>query len=230
VRFIDRGRYDERCLGAALLGLQARGYLRIRERGERFRLQRTGEDVEWFPGEEALARRLLRDADAEMRRHGRAMDEAGRAFSRALLQAFGQRAWAREGSFVLAAAGIGVAGLLAMLTLDAVPEAIAVTGAAMLAVLAVFGFKLLPVFMMRGRVHQPDIDALRSYLASAEPKDEEEFARLLPYAVALELENVWGRRFVEKLPSNLVGFSAREPDRALAPPTRPLRHRRSAAA
>jgi hypothetical protein len=229
VRFIDRGRFDERCLSAALLGLQSRGYLRIREHGERFRLERTGNEVQWFPGEEKLARRLLRDAH-EIRRRGRAMDEAGRAFGRDLRVAFGRRAWTSEGGFVLAAAGIGLAGVLAMLALDTPPEAIAAIAAAMVVVLAVFAVWLVPLYRARGAGHQPEIEALRRYLASAEPKSEEEFSCLLPYAIALELENVWGRRFAEKLPANLVGVSARDEDRARARPRRPLRHTRSAAA
>jgi hypothetical protein len=229
VRFIDHGRFDERCLSAALLGLQSRGYLRIREHGERFRLERTANEVDWFPGEEKLTRRLLRDAH-EMRRRGRAMEEAGRAFAKELYAAFGCRAWTSEGSFVLAAAGIGLAGVAAMHALETPHEAIAALAAVMATVLAVFAVHLVPLYRARGRVHQPDIEALRRYLGTAEPQSEEEFSRLLPYAVALELENVWGRRFVEKLPANLVGISARGEDRAPARPRRPLRHRRSAAA
>jgi hypothetical protein len=230
VRFIDRNGYDERCLSAALLGLQSRGYLRIREHGERFRLERTGSEIEWFAGEQALARRLLRDEHAEIRRHGRAMEEAGRAFSQALKQAFGRRAWTSHGSFVLAAAGIGLAGVLAMLALDTPQVGVAVLTGAMVVALAVFSVGLLPLYRARGREHQADIEALRRHLSSVEPKNEEQFSRLLPYAVALELENVWGRRYVEMLPSNLVGFTARGEDKAPARPRRPLRHTRSAAA
>src|SRR5262249_31646800 len=45
VRFIERGEYDERCLSAAILGLQSRGYLRVHEHGERLRLERGDNDV-----------------------------------------------------------------------------------------------------------------------------------------------------------------------------------------
>jgi hypothetical protein len=227
VRYIDRKVCDERCVNAALLGLQSRGYLRIREHGERLRLERTGNEVEWFPGEEALARRVLRDEHAEIRRRGRTLEEAGRKFSDELRQAFGRRCWTRHGSFALAAGGIGLAGVLAMLALDTPRLAMAVISGAMLLALALFSLTLLPVYRARGREHQEAIDALRQHLSSAEPKSEEEFARLLPYAVALELEKAWGKRFA---PPSLVVLTAPASDTAPARPRRPARHTRSAAA
>jgi hypothetical protein len=227
VRYIDRKVCDERCVHAALLGLQSRGYLRIREHGERLRLERTGNEVEWFPGEEALARRVLRDEHAEIRRRGRTLEEAGRNFSDELRRAFGRRCWTRHGSFALAAAGIGLAGVLAMLALDTPRLTMAVISGAMLVALTVFSLTLLPVYRARGRQHQEAIDALRQHLSSAEPKSEEEFARLLPYAVALELEKAWGKRFA---PPSLVVLTAPASDTAPARPRRPARHTRSAAA
>jgi len=230
VRFIDRGVCDERCVSAALLGLQSRGYLRIREHGERLRLERTGSDVEWFPGEEALARRVLRDEHAEIRRRGRTLEEAGRKFAEELRRTFGRRAWTRHGSFSLAAAGIGLAGVLAMLALETPGLATALIAGTMLALLALFSVKLLPVYGARGGEHREAIDALRGYLASAEPKSKDEFARLLPYAVALELEQVWSERFAETLPSVVVKLTPPASDTASARPRRPARHSRSAAA
>jgi hypothetical protein len=230
VRYIERRICDERCVNAALLGLQSRGYLRIREHGERLRLERTGNEVEWFPGEQALARRVLRDEHAEIRRRGRTLEEAGRKFSDELRQAFGRRCWTRHGSFALAAAGVGLAGVLAMLALETPRLAMGLISGAMLVVLAVFSVKLLPVYRARGREHQEAIEALRQYLSSAEPKTEEEFVRLLPYAVALELEKAWGKRFAEAVPSSLVALTAPASDTAPARPRRPARHTRSAAA
>jgi Predicted membrane protein (DUF2207) len=230
VRFIDRKVCDERCVSAALLGLQNRGYLRIREHGERLRVERTGSDVEWFPGEQALARRVLRDEHAELRRRGRTLEEAGRKFSDELHQTFGRRSRTRHGSFALAAAGIGLAGVLAMLALDTPRLAMTLVTGAMALTLAVFSLKLLPVYHARGREHLEDIEALRQYLSSAEPTTEEEFARLLPYAVALELEKVWGKHFAETVPSIVVELTPPASGKARARPRRPARHTRSAAA
>jgi hypothetical protein len=230
VRFIDRGAYDERCLSAAILGLQSRGYLRVRELGERLRLERTGEALEWFPGEQSLARRLVRERAAEIRRHGRTLEEAGLRLAAELREAFGRRRWTSNLPYALVAAGIGLVGVLAMHALDTPRVAFLVLAGATALCLLVFAFKGLPVLSPRGREHLEAIDALRQHLASAEPQSEEEFARLLPYAVALELENAWGRRFAERVPSNLVELTPRAQDKASARPRRPLRHTRSAAA
>jgi predicted membrane protein DUF2207 len=230
VRFIDHGRYDERCLSAAILGLQSRGYLSVQEHGERLKLERGGNDVEWLPGEQSLARRLLRDRAVEIRRHGRALEEAGRRLAVELREAFSVRRWARHAPFTLAAAGIGVAGVLAMVALETPPIAAALVAAGMALALLVFAFKLMPILTPRGAEHRAAIAALRQYLASADPSSEEEFSRLLPYAVALELEDLWGRRFAERVPANLVVLTPRAEDRAPERPTRPWRHKRSAAA
>ena len=232
VRFIERKGYDQRCLGAALLGLQARGYLAIREHGERLRIEKRGKEVEWFTGEEALARRLLRDRrQVDIRRRGRTLEEAGGAFAGELGRAFGRREWTPQGSFVLAAAGIGASGVLAMVALDTPVPALAAISGAIVVVLALFGLKFLPLFRWRGREHRAAVDALRRHLAETEPASEEEFARLLPYAVALGVEKAWGKGFAALLPANIVELTpppAR--DRAPAQPRRPLRHTRSAVA
>lgn len=230
VRFIDQGAYDERCLSAAILGLQSRGYLRVRELGERLRIERTGEALDWFPGEQSLARRLVRERAAEIRRHGRTLEEAGLRLAAELREAFGGRRWTSNLPYALVAAAIGLVGVLAMHALDTPRVAFLVLAGASALCLLVFAFKWLPLLSSRGGEHQEAIDALRSYLSSAEPQSEEEFARLLPYAVALELENAWGRRFAERVPSNLVELTPRAQDKARARPRRPLRHTRSAAA
>lgn len=219
VRYIARRRYDERCLTAALIGLQSRGYLTIRAHGERLRIERTGADVELFPGEEALARRLLRDARADIRRNGRALEEAGRRFARDLRQAFARRAWTEHGAFLLTALGVGLTGVLAMVALGTPPEATALISGAMAALLVLFAAKLLPLWTRRGRAHEGEIDALRRHLALGEPQNEAERARLLPYAVALDFD--WAAS---------LELSAKAPEKAPEQPRRPLRHMRSAAA
>jgi hypothetical protein len=117
-----------------------------------------------------------------------------------------------------------------MLALDTPPIAAALVAAAMALALLIFVFTLMPILTPHGAEHREAIAALRQYLASADPESEEEFSRLLPYAVALELEDLWGRRFAERVPANLVVLTPRGADRAPERPTRPLRHKRSAAA
>lgn len=231
VRFIDRGGYDERCLGAALLGLQARGHLAIREQGERLRVEKLEALADAFPGEEALAKRLLRNhGQVDIRRHGRTLEETGASFEAELRRAFGAREWTAEGSFLLAAAGIGMTGALAMVALETPPVAIVTVSGLLGLLLTVFGLRFLPLYRKRGEKFRDQIEALRRHLSEARPAGNEEFARLLPYAVALGLEKVWGQGFAALLPSNIVELTPPGRDRASAPPRRPLRHKRSAAA
>ena len=177
-----------------------------------------------------LARRLVRERPAEIRRHGRTLEEAGRKLATELHEAYGRRRWASHVPFTFAAAGMGLAGVAAMRALDTPPAALAIVAGAMALCLALFACRFLPVLARRGREHQEPIDALRQHLRSTEPQTEDEFTRLLPYAVALELEQAWGRRFAERVPANIVELTPRAPDKAPAPPRRPLRHSRSAAA
>ncbi len=220
VRFIARKRYDERCLAAALLGLQSRGFLSLRQYGERLLLERTGAWVDWFPGEEELARRLFRDEDeVKIRRHGRTLEEAGRRLSRELRRTFQRREWSRHGSFVLAGAGIGALGILAMVALEAphVPLMV-IAGASALSLLA-FALWLLPVCTRRGNAHRAAIEQLRARLADGAPESPEERASLEPYAFALDID--WAKG---------LDLSAPAPGKAPERPMRPLRHTRSAVA
>jgi uncharacterized membrane protein len=69
--------------------------------------------------------------------------------------------------------------------------------------------KWLPAYSVRGRVLQDAIEGLRQYLGVAEkddlarmkapPATPQEFARFLPYAVALDVEKTWADRFAATL-------------------------------
>jgi hypothetical protein len=209
VRFMDRQGYDDRCLTAALLGLGSRGYLRIRELGGRLRVERTGRAVQWFPGERALAKRLLPGETARVdlrKHHARAVEEASAAFSEALRHAFGPRTWPGNSAAIFVGAAIGIAGVVAMIVLEAPALAVALVIALMLATLALFAVKLLRVHSVQGRKLEDQIDVLRQYFSVAEPDDlealpqtKQAFSLLLPYAVALGVEKTWAERFASAL-------------------------------
>jgi hypothetical protein len=223
VRYLDARGYDERCLSAALLGLASRGYVRIRELGERFRVERTGKEVEWFPGEQALARRLLPAGTRHVemqKQHDRVIQNAREAFSQALARHFGRRYWSSNFNYALIAGAIGLVGILAMVALDTPLIAIAWVGGAMLATLLVFAIWLLPVYTKQGRRLQDEIDGLRQYLSAAQADElapmkppsqtKEEFSRLLPYAVALGVDKTWAERFTALLGAAAVAAALGE--------------------
>ena len=69
--------------------------------------------------------------------------------------------------------------------------------------------KLLPAYTEEGRRLEDEIEGLRQYLSVAEgdelarmkmpPRTKEEFAKFLPYAVALEVEKTWAEAFAKVL-------------------------------
>jgi uncharacterized membrane protein YgcG len=85
-----------------------------------------------------------------------------------------------------------------------------VIGTAVLLIVAlIIAVKLLPAYSLRGRRLKDEIDGLRLYLGVAEGDNlarlqtprltPEEFARQLPYALALGVEKTWANRFAALL-------------------------------
>ena len=211
VRYIDRMGYDDRCFAAGLLGLGARGFLRIRQSGEGFGIERIGETLEWLPGEKLLADWLLPKKNAIQtlsKGYDPAVAVARESFSAALTQHFGEKLFSKNyGSFVagifIAFAVFGIA-----LVMGAPEKMLIAVAAAMLVMLFLFK-RWLPAYSVQGRKLQDHIEGLRLYLGVAEaddlarmkapPQTPQEFAKLLPYAVALDVEKTWADRFVVTL-------------------------------
>lgn len=211
VRYIDRMGYDDRCFAAGLLGLGARGFLRIRQNGEGFGIERIGDEVDWLPGEKVLAQWLLPKKNAIQtlsKGYDPAVAVARESFAAGLTQHFGKQLFSRNhGSFVtglfIALAAFGIT--LAMGAPQSVLIAVAV---AMLVMLFLFK-RWMPAYSVQGRKLQDHIEGLRLYLGVAEadelarmkapPQTPQEFARFLPYAVALDVEKTWADRFVATL-------------------------------
>src|SRR4030095_14084503 len=57
---VDKMGSETRCLAAAVLGLGARGYLKVRQRDDGFVVEQTGATVPWLPGDKSLADALFR--------------------------------------------------------------------------------------------------------------------------------------------------------------------------
>ena len=210
VRYVDRMGFDFRCVAAALLGLGSRGYLKIRQSGAGFEVERTGKAVEWLPGEKPLSTALLgpglpvafgggydpglqlavKQAEIEVRQH------------------FGERLFSKNHGSFAAGAAIAVLAFAAMNLFDA-PEPFMYAAVAVMVVLLVVFKRLLPAYSVEGRRMQDGIEGLRQYLSVAEkdelarmkapPQTKEEFAKLLPYAVALDVEKTWADRFTTVL-------------------------------
>jgi hypothetical protein len=216
VRYVDRMNYDDRCVAAALLGLGQRGYLKIRQAGERWELQRTGRDVAFLPGEQALTA-LLFDAGERVtveRKHDARVQAARDAFRRALDNTFSkENLFHRNRGSLYGGIAFAVATFAAMAALEA-PDYALFTGVVLMAATLLAFEKWLPAYSVRGRMLQDQIEGLRQYLGVAEKDDlarmkeapqaappvtPQEFSRFLPYAVALDVEKTWADRFAAAL-------------------------------
>ncbi|MEK6243140.1 MAG: DUF2207 domain-containing protein [Pseudomonadota bacterium] len=208
-RYLDRMRCDDRCFASALLGLGQRGYLTIRQERGSYELARTGKSVEWLPGEQAVA--ALAPAQG-VRGIGATYDpvvqQARAGLDEALKKHFGEKLFSRNNGslmfgFVIAAGTMG-----AMLLFGAVLPVMIALGAAM-AIALFAAAKLLPAYTVEGRRLEDEVEGLRQYLSVAEgddlvrmkmpPRTKEEFARFLPYAVALGVEKTWADAFARVL-------------------------------
>jgi uncharacterized membrane protein len=114
---------------------------------------------------------------------------------------------------------IAVIGIGAMAAMNAPNGVMLPVAAAMILSLVVFA-KLLPAYSVEGRKLQDGIVGLRQYLSIAEkddlarlkapPQTAEEFTKFLPYAVALDVEDAWTRRFTQILGAAAVAAAAGE--------------------
>ena len=104
-----------------------------------------------------------------------------------------------------------------MIVLDAPGVFIAAIGGAM-ALAALLFARILPAYSVKGRKLQDEVEGLRQYLSVAEadelqrmkapPQTAEEFAKMLPYAVALGVEKTWADRFTVLLGMAAVAAAA----------------------
>ena len=211
VRYIDRMGYDDRCFAAGLLGLGARGFLKIRQTGESFGVERIADEVDWLPGEKLLADWLLPRKNAIQilsKGYDPAVAVARESFAAGLAQHFGHQLFSRNRGSLVAGIVLGVAVVGAMMGLEAPIEVVLPVVGAMVLMIFLFN-RWMPAYSVQGRKLQDHIEGLRQYLGVAEaddlarmkapPKTPQEFAKFLPYAVALELEKTWAERFVATL-------------------------------
>lgn len=214
VRYLDKMTCDDRCFASALLGLGERGYLTIREDQGSYELQRTGKTVDWLPGEMAVAVLAPPQGSRSIDRTYNPEVQAARAgLDRALALHFGEKLFSRNGGSLFLGVLLGAATIGVMLMLEAATPVVIAAGIAMVAVLVVAA-KLLPAYTPEGRRMEDAVEGLRLYLGVAEkddlarhkrpPRTKEEFAKFLPYAVALEVEKTWADAFATVLGASAI--------------------------
>ena len=210
-RYVHRMGFDNRCLAALLLGLGQRGVIRIRKSGDDFGLERTSAAPAWLPGEKPVLDCLLPRADTRTT-IGRSYDPnvlaARKGAELALTMHFGEKLFSKNRGSLFFGCLIAVVVIGAMLHYVAPLSHMFIAGTAMIAALWLFA-RWLPAYSVEGRRLEDAIVGLRQYLAIAEaddlrrfkapPQTKEEFAKFLPYAVALDVEKTWADRFAKTL-------------------------------
>ncbi len=210
VRYVDKMGFDDRCFASGLLGLGARGYLKVQQAGDGFRVERTGKQVDLLPGEKTLAA-LLPAAHSNVTlgtTHNPAVQTVRGMLERELSLQYNGKLFSRNTGSWVTGLVIAIISVVLMAMLDAPLVAILAFGAVMAVLVIVFA-RLLPAYSVEGRKLQDAIQGLRQYMSVAEkddlarmkapPQTPGEFARLLPYAVALDVETKWADRFTTLL-------------------------------
>ncbi|MCD9028282.1 DUF2207 domain-containing protein [Luteimonas sp. BDR2-5] len=220
LRYMKRMRYDDRCFSADLLACAVDDHVHIRRdkqgKATVWQVQRTRAGANTLPTMEqrALLTTLLPDADDALTldaEQATRVREARQAHADALRRRFQPAMFRVNGGSVLIALGIALLTGGSAIVLAIIGGGLPLTVAAvalMLPVLIVFAV-LVKAPTLEGRRLLDEIEGLRRYLGVAEKQDLKRlqapgtvpaldatrYEFLLPYAVALDVEDAWTKKF-----------------------------------
>lgn len=218
LRFVQRMGYDTRCFSADLLSLAVAGKLRIhREKGllkEDWELEKTGTPGPVAaPEAEVLLSKLFEDGNPKLKlKNTNAVTVAGAqlAHSTALDKRFRPAMFQRNaGSIAIAALILVATGALSLLLGGANGLLITLPLLLAMLVMVIVFAVLVKAPTPEGRRLLDEIEGLKRYLSVAERDelknlpgpdappvlDAARYETLLPYAVALEVEDAWTGKF-----------------------------------
>ena len=218
LRFMQRMSYDTRCFSSDLLSLAVGGSVRIhREKGflsDDWELEKmadaTTSDIQ---EQKTLQSHLFKDGNRKLElknTNAATVSAAQSAHSAVLEKRFKPALFARNGGSIGIAAAIAFVGAGASLALSGgggIPFIMIIAGLMLIAVV-VFGV-LIKAPTPAGRKLLDEIEGLKLYLSVAERDelkslpgpdappvlDAKRYEMLLPYAVALEVEDAWTKKF-----------------------------------
>lgn len=218
LRYMRRMGYDMRCFSADVLALAVGGHLRINREDhflkDTWRLDRDGQvSPPSSPGQSALLKGLFAHGEQSLElkdKNAATISSARNAHKKALDREFQPLYFHRNTRSVGYA--IGIALLTAVVAAAASGgfgmPAIAFIGVAMVIALIIFG-RLVRAPTIEGRDLLEETDGLELYLSVAERQelaqmpgpgeppvlDAKRYEALLPYAVALDVEDAWTKKF-----------------------------------
>jgi uncharacterized membrane protein YgcG len=220
LRFLMRMGYDMRCFSSEVLALAVAGSLRIvRDKGffkDEWRLESSGAALSTgsTAGQRALLEGLFKDGEATLvlkNTNASKLSAARRAHSKAIEDVLQPRYYKQNNGSIAKALLLAAAfGLLAFwIGGEAGKPAVVVIGVLMVITLIIFGW-LVKAPTQAGRKLMDEVEGLKLYLSVAERDelarmseqgaarpalDEKRYEMLLPYAVALEVEDAWTKKF-----------------------------------
>ncbi len=206
VRFIDRMGFDSRCFAAGVLGLGARGYLHVHQRGDSFDLKRSGRTIDWLAGDRPLADALFKGGDATSitRTYDPMIAAAQKALAEALQHHYKDVLFSRNRGSITVGVLLAFGTVAATAALGASAAVVLPVAVLLIAMLVAFS-RWMPSYSVQGRRLKDEIDGLRQYLGVAERDNlarlqapeltPQEFSRMLPFALALGVEKTWADRF-----------------------------------
>jgi uncharacterized membrane protein YgcG len=218
LRFLMQMGYDMRCFSSDVLALAVAGCLRIvRDKGffkDEWRLERASVPPEGSPSAaRALFARLFKDGSSTLvlkNTNASTVQSAQSAHSSAIGQVMQPQYFKRNGGSIAKAFFVGaVPALLAFWLAGEFGKAVVILiGVLMVITLIVFG-RLVKAPTIEGRKLMDEVEGLKLYLSVAERDelanmkgpdgppvlDDKRYEMLLPYAVALEVEEAWTEKF-----------------------------------
>jgi uncharacterized membrane protein YgcG len=218
LRYLERRRYDMRCFTSDLLTSAVHGQVEIEReprllRSDRWRLQRVGEgDAAPFPTVAALVARLFSGANRSIelaKKNASRLQSTRQAHAKALQQRLQGSHYDRNSGSIVAAVAIAAATAALALGISGGGGAPAIVAVGVLMALVVIAFAwLVHAPTLEGRRLLDEAAGLKLYLSVAErdelagiegpgapPLDARRYETLLPYAVALDVEEAWTRKF-----------------------------------
>ncbi|MBB6091988.1 putative membrane protein YgcG [Povalibacter uvarum] len=215
LRYMQRMSYDNLCFSAAVLTLAVSGCLRIVRDSKLFkdewRLEREPGAASGAENEKLLSR-LFRGTQSLVLKNTNASTVSGAmaAHSSALSRAMKPKYFQLNGFSIAKAVGIAVITFVVALMVAQGAGIIAIVALCVLSVVTVIVFAfLVRAPTIEGRKLLDEIEGLKLYLSVAERDelarvsgpgeppalDAKRYETLLPYAVALEVEEAWTKKF-----------------------------------
>jgi len=218
LRFLMRMSYDMRCFSSEVLALAVAGCVRIVcDKGffkDEWRLERAGVPPDGSSlGQRALFAGLFKGGSPVLvlkNTNASTVSAARRAHSKAIGELLEPRYYKQNNGSIGKAILIGAIAILLAFWIagEAGKPAVVVIGVLMVITLIIFG-RLVKAPTQEGRKLMDEVEGLKLYLSVAERDelarmqgpagppalDEKRYEMLLPYAVALEVEDAWTEKF-----------------------------------